>query len=152
MFYLYWIKNVLKLSKLSRYYEQGYSHFWNNILRKRLWCAKFLIIYCSVVYSLNFTKNGIHVRPFWRSSKCSDWSTRKHSWRNVLFSKVPGLEFVPVILLKTDSTVEIFQHGFCKICTLKDSKNFMKGIFATLFLIKVLGSIDRLQLYWKWCP
>ena len=38
-----------------------------------------------------------------------------HPWWKLFFSKSAGLESIPAILLKTNSTTGIIWHGFCKV-------------------------------------
>ena len=45
-------------------------------------------------------------------------------WR-LIFSNGAALESIPEILLKTDSTEEVFLHGFCKMALFKISENFL---------------------------
>ena len=73
-----------------------------NILEKSLWCISVLI----TLFKWNLSGEAL---------KKSHASSRKSLSGNLPFSKVAGFEFIPAILLKTDSTTEVFSHGFCYI-------------------------------------
>ena len=57
-----------------------------------------------------------------------------NSLMEAFFTKVKCLESFPAILLKKDSTTEIFQHGFCKVALFQLSGNFLRDIFAKHYL------------------
>ena len=50
------------------------------------------------------------------------------------FSKVAVLESIPAILIKTDSTGEVFRYRFFKIALIKISEIFLRDDFAIRFL------------------
>ena len=70
----------------------------------------------------------------WRSAENSDVSTGKHPWWKFLFSKNAGLESIPVILLKTNSTTGNIWHGLCKVPLFSISENFLRGITVILLI------------------
>ena len=70
-------------------------------------------------------------------------------WR-LTFSNGAALESIPEILLKTDSTEEVFLHGFCKIALFKISEKFLWRIFAISFLPKLRACKLCITIYWKW--
>ena len=70
-------------------------------------------------------------------------------WR-LTFSNGAALESIPEILLKTDSTEEVFLHGFCKMALFKISENFLWYIFAIIFSTKLRACNLYVTIYWKW--
>lgn len=49
---------------------------------------------------------------------------------DIFFSKVTGLESIPAILIKSDSTPEVSLQILCKVALLKISENLLWDILA----------------------
>ena len=77
----------------------------------------------------SFTKKGGAHVPYCRSTESSN-ILAVNSLMEAFFTKVKGLESFPAILLKKDSTTEIFLHGFWKVALFKLSGSFLRDIFA----------------------
>ena len=54
----------------------------------------------------------------------------KPPWWKLRVSMAAGLESVLAILLKRESTSEVFRYGIRKVAVLKVSENFQQGTFA----------------------
>ena len=54
----------------------------------------------------------------------------KLPWWKLRVSMAAGLESVLAILLKRESTSEVFRYGIRKVAVLKVSENFQQGTFA----------------------
>ena len=110
--------------------------FW-NILRKPVvlkrifwekiqWWTSVLQSFDLLKHSMQ-TKNRVHARLFWRIAESFNIFTEKPPWWKLLFSKVAGLEFIPIIWFKKDSTAEVFEI----------LENFPKDILTKHFLTKL---------------
>ena len=93
-----------------------------------------------------FVSCHLFVRQLYRSFKdcllkphASSFVIKDRGWK-LFISEVVGLESIPLILLKTDSSTEVFLHGFHKIALFKISDYFLQDIFANSFLTKLQGS------------
>ena len=74
----------------------------------------------------SFINNEVHVRSDWGSAKIPMYPKEDLLYGN--FFPVKALTSMPEILLKVDSTTEIFRHGFCKIFFKKILESFLRGI------------------------
>ena len=120
-------------SRLNQKFSSGYDHkiscLKKNNLRKKSAInksfSKFLT-YDPVVHSHSLTKNGAHVRYFRRSTE----KILMQLWEKLLGGNVAFVESNSAILIKTNSTAEAFQHGFCNIALIHFGKCFVRFFFA----------------------
>ena len=63
--------------------------------------------------------------------------TGKTGWQKFFFGKVKDLETILAILLKADSTTDIFRQGFCKIAPFKNLENSLLDVYVIAFLTKL---------------
>ena len=66
---------------------------------------------------------------------------------DIFFNKVAGLECLPAIILRTDSTTEVLLHESCKTALSKTSENFLPFLYSKSYR----PPIYWLQLYRNWC-
>ena len=69
-----------------------------------------------------------------------------HPWWKLFFSKNAGLESIPAILLKMNSTRGIIWHGFCKVPFFNILENFLRGITVISFIQEVITLLQGLGL------
>ena len=80
----------------------------------------------------SFINNEVHVIPDWGSAEIPMYP--KENYLDGNFFSVKVLNPIPKILLKADSTTEIFWHEFCKISFSKISESFLRGITVIRFI------------------
>ena len=85
-------------------------------------------------------KNGAYVTLCCRSAESSNIFKGKCLWWRLFSMKDASLEFIPAILLKTDSSTEVFEYGLFMVTLFKLSRNFLRDIFAKHFLTKSQAS------------
>ena len=103
--------------------------FWNMLLELAGIIWKKGLRFTSVLVNLHSTQ-------FYK--KRSSWGhfIKKSNvvMGKTFFSKVAVLESIPAILIKTDSTGEVFRYRFFKIALIKISEIFLRDNFAIPFL------------------
>ena len=148
---------VIKLRAFRSAINKFHHRFLSEYVMKTIFLesnilSKMIMVYQCLKQALqctlcNFTKNEVHIIPFWRSAGNKDVSRGKSSWCKFFFSKVA--ESNPAVLSKMNSITEIFQQGFCKIALFKVSEYFLRNISVIPFLRKCKTPAYRWQLYWK---
>ena len=148
---------VIKLRAFRSAINKFHHRFLSEYVMKTIFLesnilSKMIMVYQCLKQALqctlcNFTKNEVHIIPFWRSAGNEDVSRGKSSWCKFFFSKVA--ESNPAVLSKMNSITEIFQQGFCKIALFKVSEYFLRNFSVIPFLRKCKTPAYRWQLYWK---
>ena len=116
-----WKTSCLKGTFLKRFMMQ---HRFNKVQR----CSAQPPILVKPEFTLDLTDETLKIYV----------STGKHPLWKLLFSKNTGLQSIPAILLKTNATIIIFWHGFCKLTLFEISEVFLRGITAISFIQDVV--------------
>ena len=120
------------------------SFIKNNILRMSLWYTNELInLWPCSAQPVILPKREFILNLSEEALKISDISTRK------TFFSVKFKVYIFAILMKIDSTTQIFLYGFCKTALFKFFLAFSTTYLGHSFLTKLQASTYRLQLRWN---